>query len=333
MNAVVISEYGDSDVLVFQEVSIPTPSDNQMLIKVHSYGPNPIDVLFRMGMFPAPDFLHCHTIPYIEGIDGSGVIEVVGKNVTGFKKGDRVFWTMPATGSCAEYCVVYPDKTFLLPDHLSFQQGAALCCPLLTAYRSLISADIKPGDTVLVHGASGAVGHLAVQVAKLKGMKVIGTAGTPAGMEVVKEAGADHVINHRDKNEVEQIMDITNREGVHAIIEMAFSVNGPKNQEVLKKNGTMVIVGSKSYETMNFLRLNPFIQMEHTIRGLILLNTEKLGEWQPLREDLKTANQWLRPFVNKQYPMKEVAKAHDDTMSNRDGGGARGKLVVNIVCP
>jgi len=193
MKAVYVREFGGPEVLkVETDVPVPTISETQVLIRVGSAGVNPVDTYIRMGLFA-----NLPSLPYIPGRDGSGTVEKVGAKVTTTKVGDRVFFS-GASGSYAEFVACESHSVFRLADRLSFAQGAALGVPYFTAHRALfIKGKAKAGERVLVHGASGAVGLAACQMARAHGMTVVGTAGTPQGMELVKSNGAHLVFNHR----------------------------------------------------------------------------------------------------------------------------------------
>ncbi|XP_023389664.1 quinone oxidoreductase isoform X2 [Pteropus vampyrus] len=163
MRAIRVFEIGGPEVLKFQsDVAVPIPKDHQVLIKVYACGVNPVDTYIRSGTYGRkPHF------PYTPGFDVAGVIEAVGDNVTAFKKGERVFTTGTISGGYAEYAVVADDNVYTLPEKLDFKQGAAIGIPYFTAYRALLNrARVKPGESVLVHGASGgkSVGEKGIDV-------------------------------------------------------------------------------------------------------------------------------------------------------------------------
>nr|KAF6504506.1 crystallin zeta [Rousettus aegyptiacus] len=163
MRAIRVFEFGGPEVLKFQsDVAVPIPKDHQVLIKVYACGVNPVDTYIRSGTYGRkPHF------PFTPGFDVAGVIEAVGDNVSGFKKGDRVFTINTISGGYAEYAVAADDAVYILPEKLDFKQGAAIGIPYFTAYRALIQrARVKPGESVLVHGASGgkSVGEKGIDV-------------------------------------------------------------------------------------------------------------------------------------------------------------------------
>ncbi|CAC5384480.1 qor [Mytilus coruscus] len=217
MKAVRVAQFGGPEVLKVEEnVPIPKPQDNQVLVKVYAAGINPVDTYIRSGTYAVKPAL-----PYTPGNDVAGIVENIGKNVTTLKEGDRVFSMRTVTGGYAEFCLTEEQFTQPLDENLTFEQGAALGVPYYTAYRAtVISGRARAGETILVHGASGAVGLACVQLAKNLGLTVLGTAGSKAGMDIVEENGCDFVFNHKSDNYTQQIMDATKGEGPDLIIEM-----------------------------------------------------------------------------------------------------------------
>jgi NADPH2:quinone reductase len=153
------------------------------MIKLHACGVNPVDTYIRSGAYGK-----LPQLPYIPGKDGAGVVISVGSEVEGISEGDRVYLFNSTTGTYAENCICNASNIFKLPSNISFSQGACLGTPAFTAYRALFQkAQAKPGELIFVHGASGGVGLMVVEMAKAAGMKVVGAAGTPEGIEVIFE--------------------------------------------------------------------------------------------------------------------------------------------------
>jgi NADPH2:quinone reductase len=186
-------------------------------------------------------------LPYIPGFDGAGVVEGTGSGVSRFKAGDRVYTSATVSGSYAEYAICNVQTVHPLPGNVSFAQGAALGIPYATAYRALFQkAHAQPGETVLVHGASGGVGTAAVQWARAAGLTVIGTSGSAEGQKLVKENGAHHVLDHRSENYTQELMQLTSNQGVDVILEMLANVNLGKDLSLLAKFGRVVVIGSRA---------------------------------------------------------------------------------------
>ncbi|XP_029473894.1 quinone oxidoreductase isoform X2 [Rhinatrema bivittatum] len=288
MRAVRVLQFGGPDVLkLHSDVPVPNPEDNQVLIKVHACGINPVETYIRTG-----SYLRKPALPYTPGSDVAGVIESIGKGVATFKKGDRVFTTSTVTGGYAEYATASVHAVYPLPDNLSFKQGAAIGIPYFTAYRALFKrAQVKPGERVLVHGASGGVGIATCQVARAYGTKVFGTAGTAEGMSLVLQNGAHEVFNHREDNYINKI-----------------KVVGARGPVEIHPRDTMA--------------------KESSIIGVALFSATK-EDWQESAAALLAGMEvgWLNPLVGPEYPLERAPQAHEDLLHSR---GASGKMVFVI---
>ena len=322
MKAIRVHSFGGPEVLKYEtDISIPMFGSNDVLVRVKAVGINPVETYIRAGTYARKPQL-----PFTPGNDCAGVIEDVGSNVTNVKKGDRVYTSQTLTGSYAEFTVSPSSKVHALHDDLTFAQGAALPTPYLTAYRALyIRARGKPGETVLVHGASGGVGVAAVQFARSSGMRVLGTAGTPEGMDIVKRAGAHSVFNHRDPDYLEEIKKATEGTAIDVIVENASHVNLGKDLTLLAKGGRVAVVGSRGP-----IEINPRDTMlrEASISGVLLFNsTEKefaesyAAVWGGMESG------WLKPIIGREYPLENASQAHTNIIS---GGGALGKMVLTV---
>ncbi len=214
-------EFGNAEVLRLEEVPNPQPGPGQVLARMRAIGVNPVETYIRAGTYPRkPD------LPYTPGNDGAGVVEQVGADVNEFEPGDRVYTAGSLSGTYAEFALCKTEQVHPLPANVSFAQGAAMGTPYATAYRGLFQrAQAKPGETVLVHGASGGVGTAAVQLARARGLRVLGTAGSDEGCKLAREQGAHEVFDHRAPNQFEQIMNATSGRGVDVIVELLANVN------------------------------------------------------------------------------------------------------------
>jgi NADPH2:quinone reductase len=322
MRALVVHNYGGPEVMKIEDIPTPQPGKNEVLIRIHAAGVNPVDTIIRAGHFP-PDFLK---IPFVLGSDGAGVVEAVGAGVTRFKLGERVFCFTVAQGCYAQYCVVPDHLCWPLPGKLTFSQGSALGVPYFTAYRALFqTGTAKNSKSVLVHGASGGVGLAVCQLARQAGMTVYGTAGTEEGLNLVKEAGAHHVFNHREANYTDKIMEATKGEGVELVVEMVAHINLPKDIALIKKHGIIAIVGSHGPVEIECERL---FGKEGAIFGVFCLEMPKnelVEAGAAIARGVENGS--LSPFVDKEYPMEKAGEAHKDIMENK---GTKGKLVILI---
>ncbi|XP_062437126.1 quinone oxidoreductase [Rhea pennata] len=320
MRAVRVFEFGGPEVLKLQsDVLIPVPKENQVVIKVHACGVNPVETYIRSGTYARKPAL-----PYTPGSDVAGVIERVGEHVTAFKKGDRVFTTETVSGGYADYTVAAANRIFPLSDKLDFKQGAAIGIPYFTAYRALFQKGrAKAGESVLVHGASGGVGIAACQIARAYGLKVLGTAGTEEGMNTVLRNGAHQTFNHREANYIDKIKEYTGTKGVDVIIEMLSNINLAIDLHLLSCAGRVMVVGCRGPTEIN---PRDTMSKESSIIGvsLFLATEEERNECAASVLDGIEAG-WLKPEIGSIYPLENVAKAHEDIIHS---SGARGKMVL-----
>ncbi|XP_072024139.1 quinone oxidoreductase-like [Amphiura filiformis] len=324
MRAVRVTEWGGPEVLkVHPDVTIPEPQVNQILIKVGASGVNPVEAYKRTGRDAKS-----MSLPWTPGTDCAGTVHKIGLAVTNFKPGDRVYTFGSVTGTYAEYAISTEDNVYLLPDQLDFKAGAALGVPYFTAYRALIQrARAEAGQTVLVHGASGSVGIATLQFAKAYGMTVLGTAGTPEGMQLVRENGAKFVFNHRQDGYMDEIMTATSGEGVDVIIEMLADVNLQKDLEILAPDGVVAVIGSRGTA-----EIKPALMLgkESTIIGVTVRGGVK---GQKSRKVISAAinagiqSGWIKPHIGKEFSLEGAPQAHHEII---DGPGALGRIVLTV---
>jgi NADPH2:quinone reductase len=318
MKAVRVHEFGEPKVLQLEEVPTQQPGPGEVLVRIHAAGVNPVETYIRAGTYA-----RLPELPYTPGNDGAGVVEQVGSNVTEFKPGDRVYTGGSMTGTYAEFALCKKEQVHPLPANVSFAQGAAMGTPYATAYRALIPrADAKPGETVLVHGASGGVGTAAVQLARAHGLRVFGTAGSEEGLKLVREQGAHEAFDHRAPDHFEHIMKATGGHGVDVIVEMLANVNLGHDLTILAKSGRVVIIGSRGR-----VEINPrdTMQRDADVRGMILPNTPPV-EMASIHAALVAGleNGSLHPMIGKEFRLAEAAQAHRAVMEK----GAMGKIVL-----
>src|SRR5687768_1102693 len=240
MKAIVVSEFGEPEVMKIEEVETPSPAGSQVLVRVHAAGVNPVDTYLRTGIHA-----HAPKLPYTPGKDAAGVVEEVGPQVTGFQIGDRVYTADSITGTYAEYALCNESQLGRLPDNVSFEQGAGIWTPYATSFRALFQkAGARAGEKVLIHGASGGVGIAALQWAKNAGLMVIGTASSGEGRQLILDQGADAVFDHSDEDHLGEIREFAGG-GVDLIIEMLANVNLERDFEALAMFGRIVVVGSR----------------------------------------------------------------------------------------
>jgi NADPH2:quinone reductase len=319
MKAIRVHEFGEPEVMKLEEAGLPgVHHEDDILIDVKAAGVNPVDTYIRAGLYAINPAL-----PYTPGMDAGGIVEEIGTEVEGISIGDRVYTSGTITGSYAEKTLCVNSQVHLLPKNISFTEGAALGVPYGAAYRALFNTGkAQAGEVVLVHGASGAVGTAAVQLAKAAGMKVIGSAGTEKGMELVKRQGADLVVSHKDAERFKEIMEWTEGQGVDVVVEMLANENLMKDLEIMAMNGRVVVVGCRGDVT-----INPRLTMirDASIRGMILMNAglEELSEiYKRISEGLESGI--LKPVVGTEMPLSDAVKAHHQVIEQ----SAYGKIVL-----
>lgn len=327
MKAVRVHEFGGPEVLRYEtDVPIPRPGTSEILVNVKAVGINPVETYIRSGVYA-----RLPTLPAILGHDCAGIVSEVGPNnndnndtPTEFSPGDRVYVSHTITGSYAEYCLCPLSSIHRLSDKLSFSQGAALPTTYLTAHRAIfLRGHVKPSDTVLVHGASGGVGVAALQLLSQLGVKSVGTAGTEEGEEIVRQAGAKFVYNHREEGYLEKMRKEVG--DIDLIVENAAHLNLGKDLQLLARGGRVAIVGSRGP-----VEINPRDAMsrEASISGVMLFNAteeEREEAHTVIQEGIEKDS--IKPIVGKEFHLREAATAHRDIVN---GTGALGKTVLVV---
>jgi NADPH2:quinone reductase len=317
MKAIRVHQFGEPSVLRFEDAPDPQPGPGQVVVRASAVGVNPVEVYIRSGTYGQ------RTFPFVPGTEAAGVVETVGTGVTRVKVGDRVYVAGSVSGTYAQLVLADQNQVHPLPQHASFEQGAAMGVAYATAWRALFQrGQAKPGETVLVHGASGGVGTAAVQIARAAGLVVFGTGGTEEGRKLVAEQGAHHVVDHKNPDYLKQLMDLTGGQGVNLILEMLANVNLGKDLEVLSRNGRVVVIGSRGT-----VEINPRNTMgrDADIRGMALFNATE-ADYQTIHAALVAGleNGTYRPIIGRRFPLADASKAHEAIMAP----GAHGKIVL-----
>lgn len=318
MKSIIVHEYGSPDVMKLEDVPTPEPAAGQVLVKIGAAGVNPVDTYLRSG-----NHAHAPQLPYAPGKDAAGTVERVGSGITKFKSGDRVYTAGAITGTYAEYSLCEEKHLGLLPDNVTFEEGAGVWTPYATAYRALFEkAGAKSGETVLIHGASGGVGIAAVQWAKNAGLTVIGSASSDAGRKLVTEQGADHVVDHSSGSHYAEVNEITGGRGVDIIIEMLANENLENDFQALTMFGRISVVGNRGS-----LEFTPRLAMtkDATIYGMSLFNaTAETLELIHSEIYKGLSAGFLKPIVGDSIPLREASRAHRQVMESK----AFGKIVL-----
>lgn len=320
MNAILVRAFGAPGVMALETLPDPSPSPTQVVVRNRAIGVNPVDVYIRAGSYPRKP-----PLPYIPGNDASGVVEAIGSQVTGLKVGARVYVAGVADGSgtYAECVVCESTQVYPLPERLSFAQGAAISGPFATAYRALFMKGMaRAGDTVLVHGASGGVGTAAVQLARFRGLRVIGTAGTDRGLALVAEQGAHLALDHTQADYMQQVMTFTSGRGVDVVIEMLANINLDRDLDVLALRGRVVVVGNRGRIDIDPRKI---MGKDGAILGMVMPNTSD-HERREIHAAIGAGFDCgaLTPVVGLELPLADAARAHAAIMEP----GAFGKIVL-----
>ena len=308
MKAVRIHAYGGADVLAYEDAPRSTPGHGEVLIRVHATSVNPFDCAVRAGYMSA--YLN-YTLPVILGTDVSGIIEEVGAGVTTFKPGDSVYARGGVTrdGAYAQYAVAPASDVAAKPKSLDHIHSAAMPHATLTAWQALFGiANLTKGQTVLIHGAAGGVGHFAVQLAKWRGAKVIGTASR--NLDFVRGLGVDEAIDYSTTPFENAVSN------VDVVLDTVGGDTQQRSWQVLKPGGILVsIVQAPSEETAK----------AHGVRGAFVFSVPPIGETLTEVAGLVDSGQ-IKPEVSAVLPLQEIRKAHQMV----EAGHTRGKIVLQV---
>jgi len=322
MKAIRVHKPGDPDVLQYEDAPDPHIGPGQVLVGVRAAGVNPVDTYMRAGRYA-----QMPAMPYIPGGDAAGVVEAVGNDVKDITVGDQVYTAGGSarllTGCYAELLACDADLVCPLPASLTFAQGAAVGVAYATAVRALHhKARAIPGETVFIHGASGGVGLAAVQLARAHGLRVIGTAGSDRGRQLVAAQGAHHVLDHTQADYLDALMRVTNSRGADVILEMLANVNLAKDLTVVAKFGRVVVIGNRGA-----IEINPRDAMtrDAAVYGMALWNSsdrELASIHAAIGAGLSSGV--LRPVVGREFPLRDASQAQAQVLAP----GAYGKIVL-----
>ena len=325
MRAAFYSEQGPArDVLKVGQQPLPEPGPGEVRVKLRTSGVNPSDWKVRRGEFGRP-LMAPLIIPHS---DGAGDIDAVGAGVPD-RVGERVWvwngqWKRPF-GTAAEYIVLPAAQTVHLPDNVNYAVGACLGIPALTAIQAVRLVQVGPGATVLITGGAGSVGHYAIQLAKLRGARVITTISNDTKAAHARAAGADGVINYRTEDVGERVRTLTIGRGVNAVIEVDLSRNAKFYPAVLLPHATVVIYGMSANETT--LPALWLMQNSVTLRLFLIYDISEADRAAGITEltDLLKQGRLVHTVVRR-LPLEEIAEAHDIV----ERGEAIGNVVLDI---
>lgn len=327
MKAVWYEQPGPAEqVLKYGELPTPQPGRGEVCVQVRASGVNPSDTKFRSGWMGLKQPYE-QTIPHN---DGAGVISAVGEGVDGKRLNQRV-WIYEAQrgrafGTAAEYVAVPAENAIALPNNFSFEAGASLGVPAMTAHYCLFSDGPVAGKTILVHGGAGAVGSYAIQLAKWGGAKtILATVSSEVKAKVAQQLGADEVINYRSEDVVARVKEKLGRQRCDRIVDVALAANMAVNAKLIARNGVIATYESGNAATVEI----PFYDLLYKNAALrtVLVYAMDEAAHRKAAEDINQAigDGALQALIAARYPLSKTAAAHDAL----DSGELIGKVIVH----
>ena len=327
MKAISFAEFGPANqVLKASEWPTPDPEPGEVLVKLHKTGVNPSDVKKRAGGFP--NLLDDG--PIIPHSDGAGVIEDVGSGVPTSRIGERVFVYQAQYarlhGTAAEYVAIDALRAPILPDNTAFDVGACVGIPMLTAHRCVFADGDVADQWVLVTGGAGRVGHYAIQLAQRAGARVIATASNEADALACREAGAEHVVNHREPGWGKQVVEQLGGSQIDRAIDVEFGANLPELLDCLRTGATIATYSSTVVPEPS-LPFRTMMFMDLTVRMVIVYAMPETAKVQAVADiQALLADGGLRHRIAETLPFSEMARAHEII----EDGSVRGCVVVTL---
>jgi NADPH2:quinone reductase len=327
VNAIVLSQYGDPDVLALREIPDPSGGPDDLVVRVRATALNRADLLQRRGLYPQPGPKPEFEVP---GLEFAGEVESLGANVTGFAVGDRVMGLL-AGGGYAEKVVVNHRLASAIPASLSFEQAASIPEAFITAHDALTQCSLVCGETVLIHACGSGVGTAAVQIAKAMGAAlVIGTAGSEAKLNAARELGLDVGIDYRREEFADRVREVTGKRGVDVLVDFVGASYLEGNVRSLAEKGRMVVVGLMG-GLSGELPLGALMQKRATIRGTMLRSRsleEKAAATRLYEKSVLShlGSGRIRTVVDSVFALADAAEAH----RRMEGNGNFGKIVLTV---
>lgn len=331
MKAIQIRQTGSYSVLTYEDVPLPSPKSNEVLIRVKFIGVNFVDSLIRSGSLPP---IVRPELPMIPGVECSGIVEATGSDVEHVKPGDPVvFFGKQGIGCYAEYMVGEAAHVTPVPSQVPLDEAAVLPVNYFTAYDMLhhIGA-VKRGQTILVHPAAGGVGTALIQLAKLTGVRIIGLVGSDEKKAYIKKQGADYGINYKTENVVERIMEITNGEGVHVSFNATSGQTIMRDAEILATFGQIIVFGTLNGLPAGALEeiYSRFITKSIAVRVYSVYSQydQNYDQYdQALKQLLHyLADGLIKPQIYQSFHLSEAPAAH----RLLDQGITKGKILLHL---
>ena len=336
MKAAYFEEHGGADRIVYGEYRDPVAGPDDAIVRVRACALNHVDMLLLDGRFPPPEGL-----PHVNGCEVAGTVETVGERVKGLAAGQRVLVFPGLSCGACEYCLrgertvcvrygyigahkdggyaelvrVPAGNALPLPERLTFEEGAALPLAMLTSWHALLAkAGVQPGQSVLVHAASSGVGSAAIQIARLCGARVMTTVGSDDKIEFARGLGADHVVNYRTQDFVEEAKRWTGKRGVDVVVEHIGGETFEKSVYALTRLGILVSIGSHDTHWGR-------VDLRHLYSKNVRLVGTNLGSITELRTllDYVVAGR-LRPVIDRTFPLKDAQAAVQHVLDRRNKG-------------
>ena len=315
VKAVQLTSFGGPEVMKLVDVTVGDPGPGQARVRHHAIGLNFIDIYQRSGVYP-------NALPAVLGMEGAGVVEAVGPGVSHIKPGDRVAYANNPMGSYAESRVMPAWVLVKIPKAISFEVGASMMLKGATAhYLFKRTANLQKGHTVLFHAAAGGVGLIAMQLAKLMGVTIIGTVGSDDKAKLAKKWGCTHTINYAKENFVDRVKAITKGRGVDVVFDSVGKDTFQGSLDCLRRYGLMVSFGNASGKV-------PPVDFA-VMRGSLFITRPSLMAYTSTREDLElTANDLVKMVASKKlvipvertYKLADVQQAHRDLEGRKTTG-------------
>jgi NADPH:quinone reductase len=320
MRATVLNEYGEPEKLVSSEMPLPQPGAGEVRVKVAATGVNFIDTYQRRGLYPKP-------LPLILGEEFAGTVDALGEGVESLRLGQRVA-TANGRGGYAEYALAGAAKMVSLPASVSFEQAAALMLQGMTAHYLAVSTfPLSAGHTALVHAAAGGVGQLLLQIAKLRGARVLATVSTSEKARIAQQLGADEIINYAEQDFQSEVMRLTNQAGVDVVYDGVGQATFLKDLDCLKVRGCLVLYGQASGP------VSPIDPQLLNRKGSLFLTRPTLGHYTLTSAEIhwraSELFHWLESgelklSVDQSFPLAQAALAH----RYLEGRQTKGKVLL-----
>ncbi len=320
MKAIRISQYGGAEVLSFEDIDVADPGEGQVRITIEAAGVNFIDTYHRTGLYPLD-------LPLTLGLEGAGTVNAVGAGVSALAEGDRVAWKSVA-GSYAEQVVADAAEVVKIPSDVATKTAAAVMLQGLTAHYLVNSTyPIREGDTCLIHAAAGGVGLLLVQMAKMRGARVIGTTSTEEKAALARGAGADDIILYTERDFEAEVLNLTDSKGVEVVYDSVAKATWEKSINCLKPRGYMVFFGNASGPVPP---IDPLLLSQ---QGSIYLTRPTLNSYTQTREEYlqrtREVMSWIQDGeldvrIGEEHPLENTAEAHN----RLEGRQTTGKVLL-----